>query len=916
MATDVPLSIKYRPKKLSDVIGQPVVVKAFQNAFKYKTLHHAYILAGKFGCGKCVTGDTLVLTGEGLKYIKDMVPNKKGISHIDYRVIDEQGEGETYYGYFEEQSPTKRIKNNLGIEIEGTLEHPLRVFNKDNCSVEWKKMEDLVVGDCLPVYRRPLNSNKSRKPIPTGGLITDIDILKSRYINSKSKDFVSKNKNDKVECPICKKKLFQLNTHLKTHNITVEDFKNKYGEDFSLHGRKFHIDNIKKSIKDISLPIQANRKLSRFIGYLLAEGNIDNNTIIFTNSNKEVLKDFESISKDLFGVEIKKTRDDRREGLYNYKIHSALLVYYLNDLGGINFKSSEKYISQKVFRWGRLCILDLLKALFESDGGINGKRVSYYTISHRLGSEIQQLLLSIGIVSYFRQEKKKCTNYTRIKNHISYSVNISGIDLKKYYDCIGFLSTTKKKKLLEIVGNNGTNKDTVPGIACKVHNFIKEYLPISKSGKIMINDKFYSCPKKPENFTAIAKRNGRLSYAKLVEIILYLEEMLSLVSDKVNDRDVVCKINDMINLCFHLYDSNYYYSEIVEIKNGQSDVYDICKHDDDKSFIANGYISHNTTVARIIAAMENCVKGPTQEPCGECKNCVEIFDGRSFDVRELDAASNRGVDDVRLLKKEIYQSPLECRTKYSIIDEAHSLTGIAAEAALKMIEEPPDKVRFILATTDPHKLKDTIHSRCIMWKFNKVGWAELYSHIKNIAIKEELDFDDAALKICAKSSKGSVRNALQNLQTLMNYVGGGKITVEAAKEALGAVDEKLYFDLMESIANMNAAKALYYINCLLMDGKEIGLIINGINTHVSHLLKARILQKDLSQFDFSEEEAKRYCEQSDAMVSGKALLSMMKHLREISFGINYNLDPQAELEEFVINAIQEVKMAKNRLLQK
>lgn len=323
-----------------------------------------------------------------------------------------------------------------------------------------------------------------------------------------------------------------------------------------------------------------------------------------------------------------------------------------------------------------------------------------------------------------------------------------------------------------------------------------------------------------------------------------------------------------------------------------------------------------TSVARIIAAMENCVKGPTQTPCGVCKNCVEIFAGNSFDIREMDAASNRGVDDIRQLKKDIYQSPLECRTKYIIIDEAHSLTREGAEAALKMIEEPPEKVRFILCTTDPHKLKDTIQSRCITWKFNQVGWSELFNHLKNIAGQEGLQYEDAALKICAKNSKGSVRNALQNLQTMMNYVGGGELTAVAAKECLGAVDDKLYFDLMDSIAQCDAGKALYYINYLLMDGKEVGLILNGINTHVSHLLKARILQKDLSQFSFSEEESKRYCEQSDAMFSGKALLSMMKKLREISFGINYNLDPQAELEEFAIDAIQEVKMAKSRAAKK
>lgn len=322
-----------------------------------------------------------------------------------------------------------------------------------------------------------------------------------------------------------------------------------------------------------------------------------------------------------------------------------------------------------------------------------------------------------------------------------------------------------------------------------------------------------------------------------------------------------------------------------------------------------------TTVARIVAAMENCVKGPTQEPCGVCKNCIEISEGSSFDIRELDAASNRGVDDIRALKKEIYQSPLECRTKYVIIDEAHSLTGTAAESALKMIEEPPDKVRFILATTDPHKIKDTIHSRCITWKFNQVGWMELYNHLKMITAKEGWQADDAALKICAKSAKGSVRNAIQNLQTVMSYVGAGNIEAQAAKEALGAIDEKLYFDLFDAISQCDSAKAIYYINYLLMDGKEVGLIINGITTHMSHLLKARALKKDLSQFAFSEEESKRYGEQSDAMLSGMILSDMMKHMREIAFGINYNLPPQSELEEFAIVSTQRVATMRKKLVQ-
>ena len=324
--------------------------------------------------------------------------------------------------------------------------------------------------------------------------------------------------------------------------------------------------------------------------------------------------------------------------------------------------------------------------------------------------------------------------------------------------------------------------------------------------------------------------------------------------------------------------------------------------------LAGNLGSGKSTVARIIAAMENCEKGITQEPCGECKNCKEILAGASYDVREMDAASNRGIDDMRNIKKEIYQSPLQCRTKYIILDECHSLTREGAEAALKMIEEPPDRVRFILATTDPHKLKDTIRSRCILWKFNQVSWSEMYTHLVNIATKEGLSYEDGALKMCAKMAQGAVRNSLQNLQTVITYVGDNKITVDASKEALGAIDEKLYFELIENIANGDAAATLYTVAELLKDGKEIGLIINGINNHLSHLMKARICNKDLSKFSFTEEEARRYAEQSDK-TRGPAILAMMDMLRKISFGINYNLDPQAQLECFAVDAIQEVRKA-------
>ena len=505
------LALKYRPKKLSEVIGQPVVVKAFTNAFKSKTLHHAYILAGNYGCGKCVTGDTLIMTHRGLKYIKDIVPRKEGLSPINCEVADGQGIGHTFFGYYAENSNTKRIINNLGIKIEGTLDHPISFFNTESCSIEWKRIEDIKEGDILPIYRKSSFSDGKRgKTI----LCDDKNRLKEEYLAYKSKDL-----KEKVVCPICDKVFLQMNTHLKTHQISIDGFRKTYGQNYPLQGREFYLNNVRKSIRDITYPSKVNAEFARFLGYLLSEGNIVGNSIIFTNSDSEVLKDFETISHNLFNVKICKKKDNRRKGLYNYKIHSGLLVYYIEKIGGINFKSREKHIPKSLFEWDYRYVKEFLKALFEGDGGVNGRRVSYYTVSNRLASELQQVLLSMGIISYLKKEVKTCTNCVRKNGHVCYSINISGLDLKLFFEEVGFISIRKKELLLNLIKENKTNNDTIPGIAKKVYNFIREYIPISKSGKIQIGGMFYNSPKKPSNFTTAAKNNKNISYSKLSEVI-------------------------------------------------------------------------------------------------------------------------------------------------------------------------------------------------------------------------------------------------------------------------------------------------------------------------------------------------------------------------------------------------------------
>jgi DNA polymerase-3 subunit gamma/tau len=223
-----------------------------------------------------------------------------------------------------------------------------------------------------------------------------------------------------------------------------------------------------------------------------------------------------------------------------------------------------------------------------------------------------------------------------------------------------------------------------------------------------------------------------------------------------------------------------------------------------------------TSAARILAAMENCADGPTLEPCGHCKMCRDIFAGDSIDVREVNAASHNGIDDIRNIADFVGSGPLLARTKYVIFDEVHALSRQAVESALKVLEEPPEGVRFVLCTTDLHKLKATIQTRCMPFRFTKV---------------EKISVDDASLKIAAKLSDGSVRNSLRNLQLLKTYAGQKPITVDIAQQALGAIDDNNWFILMDAIIDRDATSGIKIIQELFSKGLDVAQILNGLTEH-------------------------------------------------------------------------------------
>jgi DNA polymerase-3 subunit gamma/tau len=309
-----------------------------------------------------------------------------------------------------------------------------------------------------------------------------------------------------------------------------------------------------------------------------------------------------------------------------------------------------------------------------------------------------------------------------------------------------------------------------------------------------------------------------------------------------------------------------------------------------------------TSSARIFAASVNGKDGMTLTPDMEDPDIQAIFEGKSIDVKEIDAASNRSIDDIRALREEIRYSTVKLNYRFVIIDEAHRLTGDAAEAALKMIEEPPKNVIFILCTTNAEDLKDTIHSRCMPLRFNKVSWDQLYSNLVKIAKSENIEYEDAALRVAAKLSKGSVRNSLQNLQTMLTFSGGNKITGELAQQSLSAVDDNKYFDLVDMILRPDAGEAMRIIDQILGDGREVGEVLDGLVGHIRTLLVIKTA-KDTSKLLFlTDEEKKRFVAQSQT-VGIELLLQMIDLVAEVNKGMALNLNPQTLLEKLVICSI-------------
>ena len=238
-----------------------------------------------------------------------------------------------------------------------------------------------------------------------------------------------------------------------------------------------------------------------------------------------------------------------------------------------------------------------------------------------------------------------------------------------------------------------------------------------------------------------------------------------------------------------------------------------------------------TSLAKILAKALNCVNGPTPEPCGVCDRCERIHSASALDVIELDAASHRGIDDIREIRERVAQQPVEGRYKVYILDEAHSLTSDASNALLKTLEEPPSHVVFVLCTTDPVKLLPTIRSRCQRFAFRRPSPGQLAEVLGDVCAKEGIVAPEAAVHLIARAASGSFRDALTILDQLSTS-SGGTIEVEEAARLLGLVPEEALSALVDQIADGDAGGLLRRIDQLAESGQDLVGLLTALLDHL------------------------------------------------------------------------------------
>ncbi|WP_312094590.1 DNA polymerase III subunit gamma/tau [Aminipila sp.] len=304
-----------------------------------------------------------------------------------------------------------------------------------------------------------------------------------------------------------------------------------------------------------------------------------------------------------------------------------------------------------------------------------------------------------------------------------------------------------------------------------------------------------------------------------------------------------------------------------------------------------------TTTARLLAKGVNCTSENIR-PCGVCNNCKAIKDGTFMDVIEIDAASNNGVDNIRELKESVKYPPAVGRKKVYIIDEVHMLSTGAFNALLKTLEEPPESVMFILATTEPQKLPATILSRCLRLDFRRVPETVLKSGMKSICQTMGINIDDGALALVAANADGSVRDGLSILDQCLS-AGSKDISRDDVLEILGTAGEDTFLEITDAVARHNVAEGLLLLDRVLADGKDVRQFMKDWVTHYRNLLITKFVNNAEDMLNMSCENIERICGQSqrlDIMEINNGIIELSKTMADAK----WSTQPRVLLELCIV----------------
>ncbi len=328
--------------------------------------------------------------------------------------------------------------------------------------------------------------------------------------------------------------------------------------------------------------------------------------------------------------------------------------------------------------------------------------------------------------------------------------------------------------------------------------------------------------------------------------------------------------------------------------------------------LAHGYIfsgqrgTGKTTVARILARCLNCVNGPTSEPCGVCSSCIEISAGNAVDVIEIDAASNRGINEMREIRENVRYRPARDRYKVFIIDEAHQITKEAFNALLKTLEEPPEWVVFILCTTEAYDIPNTIASRCQHFTFRSVEFSELMQRMRYIVEQEGIQADDDVLAVIAQAGEGSVRDSLSALDQAIACCGN-KLDVENIRALLGMFSTDSLRAVAEAVNQQDPARMLDIVENLERHGQSLQHFCRELARYWRNLLVAKIAGKTTRLIAASENEQKGLLQTAEPF-SEEDLTRYLNLTLDLYKTLQTSLQPRLHLELGLIKLVQAGKL--------